>query len=123
MAARASRSAQELLNDQPLAVAAVGLAIGAAIGAMLPHTTMEDEQLGGYREKLRNTSQAMLDQGIDQAEQVAADAYETVKQEAGRQDKKAGTLADRLGGIVKSAADATEQSVRERTPRTSEEEP
>jgi hypothetical protein len=123
MAARASRSAQELLNDQPLAVAAVGLAIGAAIGAMLPHTTMEDEQLGGYREKLRSTSQAMLDQGIDQAEQVAADAYETVKQEAGRQDKKAGTLADRLGGIVKSAADATEQSVRERTPRTSEEEP
>ncbi|ESY76628.1 hypothetical protein X740_27985 [Mesorhizobium sp. LNHC221B00] len=122
MAAKAGRSAQELLNDQPLAVAAVGLAIGAAIGAMLPHTAMEDEQLGGYREQLRNTSQDMLNQGLEQAKQVAADGYETVKHEAGRQDKDAGTLADQLGGIVKSAADATEQSVRERTSRLSKEE-
>jgi len=122
MAAKAGRSAQELLNDQPLAVAAVGLAIGAAIGAMLPHTAMEDEQLGGYREQLRNTSQDMLNQGLEQAKQVAADGYETVKHEAGRQDKDAGTLADQLGGIVKSAVDATEQSVRERTSRLSKEE-
>ncbi|MEI9425333.1 hypothetical protein O7A70_29670 [Mesorhizobium sp. Cs1299R1N1] len=114
MAAKASRSAQVLLNDQPLAVAAVGLAIGAAIGAMLPHTAMEDEQLGGYREKLRQSSESMLEQGVDQAKHVAADAYETIKQEAGRQDTQPGTVADQIGEIVKSAADTTEQSVRER---------
>ncbi|MER9167047.1 hypothetical protein NKI12_06615 [Mesorhizobium australicum] len=120
MAAKASRSAQELLNDQPLAVAAVGLAIGAAIGAMLPHTAVEDEQLGAYGEKLRNTSETMLEQGLDQAKQVAADAYETIKQEAGRQDTQAGTVADQIGEIVKSAADTTEQSVRERVSLSSE---
>ncbi|KAA3452285.1 hypothetical protein C7I87_02570 [Mesorhizobium sp. SARCC-RB16n] len=114
MAAKASRSAQELLNDQPLAVAAVGLAIGAAIGAMLPHTAMEDEQLGAYGEKLRNTSETMLEQGLDQAKQVAAEAYDTIKQEAGRQDTRTGTVADQIGDMVKSAADTTEQSVRER---------
>ncbi|TPL79783.1 DUF3618 domain-containing protein [Mesorhizobium sp. B2-3-13] len=120
MAAKASRSAQELVNDQPLAVAAVGLAIGAAIGAMLPHTAMEDEQLGGYREKLRQTSESILEQGVDQAKQVAADAYETIKQEAGRQDTQPGTVADQIGEIVKSAADTTEQSVRERVSRPPE---
>ncbi|TPL87300.1 DUF3618 domain-containing protein [Mesorhizobium sp. B2-3-12] len=117
MAAKASRSAQELLNDQPLAVAAVGLAIGAAIGAMLPHTATEDEQLGGYRDKLRDTSKAMLDQGLDQARQVAADAFDTVKQEAGG----AGTVADQIGDIVKSAVGKTEQSIRERVSLPSEE--
>ncbi|TGS85489.1 hypothetical protein EN820_55945, partial [bacterium M00.F.Ca.ET.177.01.1.1] len=50
MATSAGRSAHNLLQDQPLAAAAVGLAIGAAIGAMLPHTEVEDERLGAYRE-------------------------------------------------------------------------
>ncbi|WP_245490466.1 hypothetical protein [Mesorhizobium sp. M7A.F.Ca.US.011.01.1.1] len=114
MAAKASRSAQYLLEDQPLAVAAVGLAIGAAIGAMLPHTATEDEQLGAYGDKLRDTAETMLDRGLDEAKQVAADAYETIKQEAGRQHMEAGTMADQLGEIVNSTADKTERAVRER---------
>ncbi|TGS57586.1 hypothetical protein EN826_032680, partial [Mesorhizobium sp. M1D.F.Ca.ET.183.01.1.1] len=74
MAARASRSAQELLQNQPLAAAAVGLAVGTAIGVMLPHTAVEDEQLGGYREKLRDTAEATLEEGLDAAKEVAAEA-------------------------------------------------
>ncbi|WP_245265535.1 hypothetical protein [Mesorhizobium sp. LSJC265A00] len=114
MAAKASRSAQDLLEDQPLAVAAVGLAIGAAIGAILPHTATEDEQLGAYGDKLRDSAETLLDRGLDEAKQVAADAYETIKQEAGRQDMEADTIADQLGKIVKSTADKTEHAVRER---------
>ncbi|ESX86614.1 DUF3618 domain-containing protein [Mesorhizobium sp. LNJC405B00] len=120
MAAKASRSAQDLLEDQPLAVAAVGLAIGAAIGAMLPHTATEDEQLGAYGDKLRDSAETLLDRGLDEAKQVAADAYETIKQEAGRQDMEADTIADQLGEIVKSTADKTEHAVRERISDTSQ---
>ncbi|RUX71810.1 DUF3618 domain-containing protein [Mesorhizobium sp. M7A.F.Ca.US.005.03.1.1] len=114
MAAKAARSAQDLLENQPLAIAAAGLAIGAAIGAMLPHTATEDEQLGAYGEKLRDTAETMLDRGLDEAKQVAAEAYETIKQEAGRQHMEADTIADQLGEIVKSTADKTEHAVRER---------
>ncbi|TPM29934.1 DUF3618 domain-containing protein [Mesorhizobium sp. B2-3-4] len=114
MAAKAGRSGQELLNDQPLAVAAVGLAIGAAIGAMLPHTAMEDEQLGSYGDKLRNKAEATLKKGLDEAKEVAAEAYETIKQEAGSQDMQAGTMADQFGDIVRSAVDRAGDSVRER---------
>ncbi|RWO60067.1 MAG: DUF3618 domain-containing protein [Mesorhizobium sp.] len=114
MAAKTARSAQELFENQPLAVAAAGLAIGAAIGAMLPHTATEDEQLGAYGDKLRDTAETMLDRGLDEAKQVAADAYETIKQEAGRQHMEAGTMADQLGEVVKSTADKTEHAVRDR---------
>ncbi|MER8376189.1 hypothetical protein [Mesorhizobium sp. M1406] len=121
MAANASRSAQELLAEQPLAIAALGLAIGAAIGAMLPHTAAEDERLGGYGDTLRDTAQSVLNRGLDEAKQVAADAYDTIKQEAGRQHMDAGTTANQLGEIVKSTADKTEHAVRERISDPSQE--
>ena len=45
MAARAKHSAQDMLQREPLVVAALGLAVGTAIGAMLPRTAIEDEQM------------------------------------------------------------------------------
>ncbi|TGS65879.1 DUF3618 domain-containing protein [Mesorhizobium sp. M3A.F.Ca.ET.201.01.1.1] len=114
MAARASRSAQELLQNQPLAAAAVGLAVGTAIGVMLPHTAVEDEQLGGYREKLRDTAEATLEEGLDAAKEVAAEAYRTASDEAWRQASGEGTLADKVSEVVRSAADKADEAVRER---------
>ncbi|MBZ9864715.1 DUF3618 domain-containing protein [Mesorhizobium sp. CA15] len=114
MATSASRSAHSLLEDQPLAVAAVGLAIGAAIGAMLPHTEVEDERLGTYRERLRDSAEDTLKEGLDTATQVAAEAYQSASDEAGRQASSEGTLADKVGGVVKAAADKADESVREK---------
>ncbi|MBZ9814683.1 DUF3618 domain-containing protein [Mesorhizobium sp. CA7] len=114
MATSAGRSAQSLLQDQPLAVAAVGLAIGAAIGAMLPHTEVEDERLGTYRERLRDSAEDTLKEGLDTATQVAAEAYQSASDEAGRQASSEGTLADKVGGVVKAAADKADESVREK---------
>lgn len=112
MATKAGRSAQQLMEDQPLAVAAVGLAVGAAIGAMLPHTQIEDERLGGYREQLRDRAEDALEQGIDQAKQVAAEAYQTASDEAGRQASNEGTVADKVSSVVRSTADTTDEAVR-----------
>ncbi|TPM96660.1 DUF3618 domain-containing protein [Mesorhizobium sp. B2-1-3A] len=122
IAAKAGLSGQELLNDQPLVVAAVGLAIGAAIGAMLPHTALEDEQLGSYGDKVRDKAEATFNKGLDEAKEVAAAAYETIKQEAGRQDMHGSTMADQLGDIVRSTADTAENSVRERFSNSGQEE-
>ncbi|WP_246674614.1 hypothetical protein [Mesorhizobium sp. B4-1-3] len=114
LATSAGRSAHNLLQDQPLAAAAVGLAIGAAIGAMLPHTELEDERLGAYRERLRERAEETLEEGLEAAKQVAAEAYQTASDEAGRQASSEGTLADKVGGVVKAAADKTDESMREK---------
>ncbi|RWL95524.1 hypothetical protein [Mesorhizobium sp.] len=112
MATKAGRSAQQLMEDQPLAAAAVGLAIGAAIGAMLPHTQVEDEQLGRYREQLQDKAEDAFEEGVDQAKQVAADVYRTASEEVGRQASSEGTLADRVSDVVRSTADKTDEAVR-----------
>lgn len=114
---RARQSAQEIFQREPLVLAALGLAVGTAIGAILPSTSFEDEQLGGYRDKLRDSAEGLIDKGVEGAKEVAAEAYETIKDEADRQGLT-GTgetsVVEQVGKIAKSTAEKTEQSVRER---------
>lgn len=65
----------DLLNDQPLVTAGIGLAVGAAIGAMLPSTATEDEFLGKYSDDLKDQAQGLAK---EQVEKVKAQV-ETVK--------------------------------------------
>jgi hypothetical protein len=46
MGAQARHAAEDMFEREPLVLAALGLTIGTAIGAMLPHTRIEDETLG-----------------------------------------------------------------------------
>ncbi|MET0257745.1 MAG: DUF3618 domain-containing protein [Methylobacterium sp.] len=107
---QAKRSFFETLQDEPLVLGAVAIAIGAAIGAALPSTRTEDEWLGETRDKLRDDA---LDYGrdtLDKAQTVAGKAYEAASAEA--EDKglvpKGGegeTIADKLSSVVKAATD------------------
>jgi len=63
---------QRALYENPLAVGAVALAIGTAVGFSLPQTQRENELLGEARDTL-----------IDRAQEVAQDTLEKVQQVAG----------------------------------------
>ena len=64
----AGRSFQRLVKENPLAVGAAAVAVGAAVGLALPSTRIEQEYMGEASEKI-----------VDKAQQVARDAMDKVK--------------------------------------------
>jgi hypothetical protein len=115
LAQQARQSVQDVFQREPLVMAALGLAVGTAIGAMLPSTAIEDEQFGRYRDKLGEAAEDLVDKSVESAKEVAADAYQTVKEEADRQGLKStsdASVVDQVARVVKSTAAKTEQAVR-----------
>jgi len=112
---QARQSLQDVFQREPLVMAALGLAVGTAIGAMLPGSAIEDEQFGRYRDKLAGAAEDLFDKGVESAKEVAAGAYETVKEEADKQglgSTSDSSLIDQVGKVVKATAEKTEEAVR-----------
>lgn len=73
-AQRASQGFEHMLRDQPLALGAIGVALGALIGASVPRSQREDELLGKARQRV--TEQAA--QKADQLKEKAGDVGQTM---------------------------------------------
>jgi len=113
--ARLASATTDMLRQEPMVLAAVGLAIGTAIGALLPRTEIEDEQVGELSAKLRGQASDLLHQGVEGAKDVAAQAYQTVKDEADKRvGAEEGSLVDQVKEVVKATAAQTETNVREK---------
>src|SRR5690606_36114898 len=63
---RAQRMVSDTLDKEPLILGAIGLAVGAAIGAMTPRTRVEEEYLRPYAEKASETVKDVAQQGMDE---------------------------------------------------------
>jgi hypothetical protein len=109
------RRAADLAEQEPLLIAALGLALGAVAGAMLPASELEKEQIGPHAERLREETNELIDRGIDSASRVASKSYDALKEEADRQGLAPGknTVGERLGKVVKSAAQSAGEAARE----------
>lgn len=70
---RNSRSLAEFCRDQPLVLAGIGVALGAAIGALLPATDAEDRLMGGKSDKAKEKAQNVAASTYDRAVDVSAD--------------------------------------------------
>lgn len=68
---RAEQGFEDAMSSNPLAVGAVALAVGAALGLALPHTEREDDWTGEVRDRL-----------FERAEHAAHDALEAVEHKA-----------------------------------------
>lgn len=90
---RARQRAGELIDEQPLVLAALGVAVGAALGASLPRTERENELMGTVRDDL-----------LDRAKETAREQAETLKQSAQRVAETAKEEASRVQEQVTSAA-------------------
>ena len=82
---RARGGYDTMMREQPLALGAIGLAIGAVLAAAAPRTRKEDELMGPARERLAEQAKEAGREQLDKAKQVAAKAKDAATEEAGRQ--------------------------------------
>lgn len=82
---RAEETLEGAFDDNPMAFGAVALAVGAAVGLALPHTTKEDEWMGPTKEAL-----------LERAQTAAQDAIHRVEERVGQVASVAGAAQDTL---------------------------
>ena len=71
-----------MMREQPLALGALGVAIGALFAAMAPRTQKEDELMGSTRDQLLDQAKEVGKEKLEQAKDVAKTVTETATKEA-----------------------------------------
>lgn len=102
-----------LLDEQPLILAALGVAVGAAVGSAIPSTEAEAEWMGDASESVRRNARAMAQEQLSQIRTTASQTLDQMKATAADHgvsaDNVSGLVHD-LGENVRSATLATGQT-------------
>jgi ElaB/YqjD/DUF883 family membrane-anchored ribosome-binding protein len=77
----AAEKYDEYLEENPLALGALAVVVGAAVGFAIPSTRYEGQLMGEARENLVQRAQEAAGTLVDKAKQVATEAGQTIKQE------------------------------------------
>jgi ElaB/YqjD/DUF883 family membrane-anchored ribosome-binding protein len=79
---RARGGMDYMMREQPLALGAIGLAIGACMAAMAPRTRQEDELMGDARDQFLDKAKEVGQEKLEDAKQVANAAMGMATKEA-----------------------------------------
>ena len=107
----------DLFKAQPLALGAIGIAIGAGIAAALPATQIEADYLGETSDTVKKTAAQFAAEQTDRVTSIAGNVVDAVKEEATTQGltldgakTAAGDISAKIGRVV----DATGKSISDR---------
>jgi ElaB/YqjD/DUF883 family membrane-anchored ribosome-binding protein len=118
--AQGSKSAQDvgsnvlaMIGNNPVLLGAIGLAVGALLGALVPQSEQEETALAGMagqaRETARNMGQEVMDRGAKVAHQVLDTGRDSAREHGLTADKTIGDVVEGLrsgdlAGTVKQVA-------------------
>ena len=115
----------DLFEAQPLALGAVGLAIGAGIAAALPNTDWENSYLGETSQTLKDKAAEVAGEQIEKVSTRAAEVAEVAAKEARKQGltvegAKAAIneLSDKVGRVVDAAGKSSPKTVKSQASAT-----
>lgn len=113
---RLRTGASQLMGVEPLILAGMGVAVGAAIGAAFPSTRLERETVGPYRDDVGEKVRQAADTVMHQASDMAHEAFDALKEsvdEAGLKQQGANLAAD-LGEVLSKTVGTVDSSVRDK---------
>ncbi|MDQ3704015.1 MAG: DUF3618 domain-containing protein [Chloroflexota bacterium] len=87
---------QRMLMENPLAVGAIAVAVGAAVGLTVPETPQEHQLMGAARDKLVDRAQSVAQDTIQRVQEATGDAMQRVEEVAGNVQN---TVQDRASEI------------------------
>ena len=93
--AKAWRQYNQQINENPLIVGAVALAVGAIVGLMIPSSEYEDELMGETRENLVSKARNAANETVEKVKQVAGNAVHAVGED----------VAEKVNQVAQNAAD------------------
>ncbi|HZE53448.1 MAG TPA: hypothetical protein VE111_09315 [Bradyrhizobium sp.] len=111
----------ELFRAQPLALGAIGLAIGAGIAAALPSSEVESAHLGETSDTVKAKATAFASEQTDRATKVAKDVMGAVTEEARKQGLTVEDAKSAVGEIsakVGRVADVAGKGISDRVSST-----
>lgn len=91
-----------VLEDQPLLLAAIGLAAGATLGAIIPATPQENRLMGDARDKVAELASETAKQKLDQFGNAASEATERLKSAV---KERVELATDDLGEVAKDVVE------------------
>ena len=103
-AVASSRDVMDFCRDQPLVLAGVGLAVGAAIGAWLPRTQAEDQFMGDVSDDLKEQTREFAGEQLEKAKKVGERAYDAAQQEAEQQGLSGKAVANEAASRIEDGS-------------------
>jgi hypothetical protein len=98
------RDFMDFCRDQPLVLAGIGLAVGAAVGALLPRTQAEDQLMGDVSDELKEQTKEFAGEQFQKAKKVGERAYDAAQQEAKHQGLSGEAVANEATSRIKGAS-------------------
>ena len=117
---RASSVVRRAIEDNPLLIGGIGVAVGALVASAFPASGLEKGLLGDASADVRKRAMNAASQGLQQAKSTASDVYgdvaDRLKQE-GLNSDKLNEAAEGLGERVRKGAEAAATSAFESVAR------
>ena len=112
-AANSANSFAAFLKDEPLVLAGIGVALGAAIGAMFPASETEDRLMGEASDNVKEVAGELVEREWQKGKEAAEKAFEDVKHEFQQEAADLGLVPSDTSGRPALVPDK-EKSAKER---------
>jgi hypothetical protein len=110
---RARTGFEHMLEEQPLVLGAVAVALGAVLGATLPTSRVENRLLGPTRDQLQNRAGDYAREQWDKAKEVALSAGAAAMTKAEEQGMTPGSVYEQAKDKITRVADAATEAAKE----------
>lgn len=116
---RMQGSLAEMVDEHPVAIGIMALALGAAAAALIPMSRREDRWMGPSREDLAERARELGEEGVERARNVAEAAVDAAREQAQHEGlsregvrEEWASVKEKVEHVAEAAKDAAEEEAK-----------